>query len=96
MVDGKFKFRLNQSNKDKTIYKLYCVQQGNPEFGCKAKATVFRREDNTFFLYSCDNYHNHFVNKAQIVAEELKQRMVEHVRRDPADPVGEAIRGVVH
>ena len=32
VVDGKFKFRLNQSNKDKTIYKLYCVQQGNLEF----------------------------------------------------------------
>ena len=45
-------------------------------------------------MYSCDNYHKNFVNKAQIVAKELKQRMVEHVRRDPAAPVGEAIRSV--
>ena len=35
VVDGKFK----------TICKMYCVQQGNPEFSCRAKATVVRRDD---------------------------------------------------
>ena len=46
VVEEKYKFRVNQCNKAKTVYKMYCVQQGNPEFGCKAKATVVRREDN--------------------------------------------------
>ena len=55
IVEGKYKFTVNQSNKDKTRYKMYCVQQGNPEFGCRAKATVLKREDGSFFLYSCDN-----------------------------------------
>lgn len=32
VVDGKFNFRFNQANKAKTICKMYCVQQGNPEF----------------------------------------------------------------
>ena len=49
VVEGKFKFRMNKCNKDGTIYKYYCAQQGNPEFGCKAKATIVRREDNSFF-----------------------------------------------
>ena len=72
VVEGKHKFRVNQVNKDRSIFKLYCVQQGNPEFGCKAKATVGRRDDNSFFLYSCDIDHNHLLNKAIIIAEELK------------------------
>ena len=72
VVEGKHKFRMNQVNKDRSFFKLYCVQQGNPEFGCKAKATVGRRDDNSFFLYSCDIDHNHLVNKAIIIAEELE------------------------
>ena len=44
VVDGKYKFRVNQVNKDKSVYKMYCQQQGNPEFSCKAKATVVRHE----------------------------------------------------
>ena len=34
VVQGKYKFRVNQSNKDQTKYKMYCTQQGNPEFVC--------------------------------------------------------------
>ena len=94
VIEGKYRFRLNQTNKEKTIYTMYCVQQGNPEFGCKAKATVVRRDDDSFFLYSCDTEHNHLVNKVAIKAEEYKQRMAELVRTDPAAPVGEAIKSV--
>ena len=91
IVEGKYKFTVNQSNKDKTRYKMYCVQQGNPEFGCRAKATVLKREDGSFFLYSCDKEHSHLVSEALIKAEEYKERMCELVRSDPAAPVGEAI-----
>ena len=94
IVDGKHKFRVNQSNKERTIFKMYCVQQGNPEFGCKAKATVVSRDDGSFFLYSCDLDHNHLVNKAAIIAEELKQKMTELVKKDPATPVGQAIKDI--
>ena len=94
VVEGKYKFRVNQYNKAKTIYKMYCVQQGNPEFACKAKATVVRRNDDSFFLYSCDIVHNHFTTTSEIIAEELKQRMAELVKKDPVAPVGEAIRAV--
>ena len=91
VVEGKYKFRFNQVNKANTVFKMYCVQQGNPEFSCRAKATVVRREDGSFYMYSCDGDHNHLVNQAVIIAEELKQRMAELVRKDPAAPVGEAI-----
>ena len=91
VVEGKYKFRFNQVNKANTVYKMYCVQQGNPEFSCKAKASVVRRDDETFFLYSCDGDHKHLVNSAIIIAEERKLRMAELVRKDPAAPVGEAI-----
>ena len=94
VVEGKFKFRMNKCNKDGTIYKYYCVQQGNPEFACKAKATIVRREDNSFYLYSCDIEHNHLVTKSAIIAEELKQRMADLVRKDPVAPVGDAIRSI--
>ena len=94
VVEGKFKFRVNQINKANTIFTMYCVQQGNPEFSCKAKAKVVRREDDSFYLHSCDKDHNHLVSSAVIIAEELKQRMAEIVSKDPAAPVGEAINTV--
>ena len=94
VVDGQYKFRVNKTNQDNTQFKMYCVQQGNPQFSCKAKAKVAKKEDGTFFLYSCDDEHNHLVNKADITAEELKQRMGELVMKNPADPVGEAIKKV--
>ena len=84
VVEGRFKFRVNQVNKANTIFTMYCVQQGNTEFSCKAKAKVVRTEDGTFFLHSCDKHHNHLVNSALIVAEELKQRMAKIVCKDPA------------
>ena len=66
VVGGKYKFKVNQTNKDKTRYTMYCVMQGNPEFACRAKATVLRRDDGSFYLYSCDREHNHFVSEAII------------------------------
>ena len=94
VVDGQYKFRLNKTNKSKTIYKMYCNQQGNPVFSCTAKAKVGKRDDGGFFLYSCDDHHNHLANKADVTAEELKQRMGEIVKNSPANPVGEAIKHV--
>ena len=40
------------------------------------------------------NEHNHPVNKAAIVAEELEQRMGEKVKKDPSAPVNDAISEV--
>jgi hypothetical protein len=73
---------------------MYCVQQNNPEFGFKARAVVSSRENGSYFMYSCDEYHNHLVNRAEITAEELKQRMAEIVQTNPVEPVGEAIKAV--
>ena len=94
VVEGQYKFRKNKANKEKNRFIMYCVQQNNPEFGCKARAVVSMREDGSYFMYSCDEHHNHFVNKAEIIAEELTQRMAEMVRMSPVEPVGEAIKAV--
>ena len=66
----------------------------NPECGCKARVEESSHEDGSYFMYSCDEYHNHFVNKAEITAEELKQRMAEIVQMNPVEPepVGEIKR----
>ena len=52
---------------------MYCQQQGNPEFICKAKATVVKSDNASYFLYSCDPVHNHMVNQDAVLTEELKQ-----------------------
>ena len=75
-------------------WKMNCVQQTNPEFCCKARALVIRRDDGSFYLYSETGEHNHCVNEAAITAEELKLRMIEIVKKDPSAPVGEAIKTV--
>ena len=62
---------------------MYCNQQGNPVFSCTAKAKVAKRDVGSFFLYSCDDHHNHLANKADVTAEELKQRMGEIVKNSP-------------
>ena len=93
-VEGMYKFRLNKANKEKNKFTMYCVQHNNPEFMCKAKATVCKREDGSYFMFSCDECHSHLVNKAEITAEKLKQRMADIVRMNPVEPVGEAIKAV--
>ena len=35
----------DKTSKDKTQFKMYCVQQGNPQFSCKAKAKVAKKDD---------------------------------------------------
>ena len=94
LVENKFKFRMNGRSKGNMIYRYYCVQQSNPEFGCKAKATVVKKDDGTFFLYSCDANHNHFINEGQILADKYRLEMIDIVRKDPTKPVGEAIKEV--
>ena len=43
--NGQYKFRLNKTSKDKTQFKMYCVQQGNPQFSCKVEAKVAKKEE---------------------------------------------------
>ena len=80
VVDGIHKFRVNRVYKDKTVYKMFCNQYLNPEF--------------FFFLASCDDEHNHLVDEALVKAEEYKIRMDERVMKDPALPVGDAIKAI--
>ena len=47
----------------------------NPEFSCKAKATVLKKENGSFFLYSFDQEHSNLVNQALVKAEEYKLQM---------------------
>ena len=61
---------------------------------CKAKATVFKKVDGTFFLVKEEGDHNHDVNEAAIMAEEYKIKMVEKVKKDPSGQVGEAIKAI--
>ena len=41
VIDGKYKFWYDQTNKYQTIYNMYCVQQANPEFSCRACSLTF-------------------------------------------------------
>ena len=94
VIENQYRFRYNHVSKDNSVFKMYCDQHAHPEHKCKAKATVKRREDDSFLLVHCDSIHTHFVNKSAIKAQELRQRMVEIVKNDPAAPVGDAIKAV--
>ena len=45
-------------------------------------------------MASCDDEHNHLVDEALVNAEEFKLRMDEQVMKDPALPVGDAIKAI--
>ena len=45
-------------------------------------------------MYSYDDDHSHLINKAEIVAEEWKQRMAELAQKNPAKPVSETIKTI--
>ena len=70
------------------------MEKHNPEGGCRAKAIVMRREDGSFHLFSETGNHSHATNKAGIIAEEMKLKMVEIVKKDPTTPVSDAIKAV--
>ena len=74
---------------------MNCVEQTNPEYSCQGKALVIKRpDDGSFYLANEMGDHNHLVNHAAILAEELKLRMVELVKKDPSAPVGDAIKTI--
>ena len=50
------------------------------------------REDESYYLFSCNTEHNRLVSEALIKTEEYKQIMTEQVRKDPPATMGEAIK----
>ena len=93
VVDGKHRYKYNKVSKDGLRWRMTCVEQTNPEYSCSATAMVIKRlDDGRFFLLGEKGDHIHDVNKAAIIAEELKLRMVDIVKKDPSAPVGEAIK----
>ena len=56
VVLGKYKFWVNQVNKDKSVFEMYCHQQGNPEFSCKAKETIDKSDNGSFFCIHVIQY----------------------------------------
>ena len=93
VVENKYKFLFNRRTKD-GVHLDYICSQTQSNLGCKARAKVIRREDGSYFLYKTSNEHNHFVFEAAIIAEELKQKMAEIVRKEPIEPVSDAIEKV--
>ena len=94
IIEGKYKYCVNQVNKAGDIFKMYCTKHTHPEFRCKSKAVVVARDDGSYYLATSDNIHSHLPDQALVKAEELKQRMTEIVKEKPANPVSEAIRAV--
>ena len=73
---------------------MHCVEKSHPDFMCKAKCILTRREDGSFQLAHRKGEHIHTTNKAAVIADEMKQKMVEIVKEDPTTPVGDAIKAV--
>ena len=92
VINGQYKYKWHRVSKDLTKWTMYCLQKGNPEFSCKAKAIVIRREDGTFGLVNEIGDHNHTSNEAANIADEMRVRMKEIVKENPSVPVGEAVK----
>ena len=73
---------------------MTCVQQNNPYYACKAKAWVIKEMDGRFHMEKELDNHSHDPNKALIIAQGLKLKMVEIVKKNPSAPVGKAIKAV--
>ena len=94
IIEDKYKFNVNKTNKDRTTFYMTCSMKRHPEFPCPAKARVCKLEDGHYTLLDFDEDHSHSSIEAQIKAEEMKQNMEDIVRKDPAAPVGEAIKKI--
>ena len=95
IVEGKYRYKYNKVSKDGYKWRMNCVEQTNPEYSCQGKALVIKRpDDGSFYLANEMGDHIHLVNHAAILAEELKLRMVELVKKDPSAPVGDAIKTI--
>ena len=63
---------------------MNCVELKNAEYSCSATAMVVKRlDDRTCFLLGEKGDNMHVVNEAAIIAEELKLRMVEILKKGP-------------
>ena len=94
IVGGQQIYNYNRVTKCGKWWKMNCRQQKNPEFKCKATASVFKKDDGSFVLIKEEKEHNHDVNEAAVIAQGLKLEMVDIVQKDPSAPVADAIKTV--
>ena len=82
-VDVKYEFTAHESTKDGNSW-WYC---------CKYRLTVIKF-DEKWILQQADENHTCEPNRPKVIAELLRHKMKEIVRRDPVRAVGKAVRTV--
>ena len=84
LVDEKFEFLYNKSNKDKSVFYYYCKFRKTKGVLCSAKASLAKYEsedgDVRFILKSWSDEHSHPGCMAEAIAEGMKLEMCRMVQ----------------
>ena len=98
ILKGRHQFVCNKPNEAWTKFLYSCKYSRTPGIRCTSKAIVSRTyqkdgltEDK---VLQFDEEHNHPANEAFVIAEQLKQDMVDIVRKAPEKAVSKAIKKV--
>ena len=98
VIDQRWQFVLNKSNRDRNTFWYQCKQRKTKTIRCEAKATVVKVEVDDaikFILKDFHPTHNHGGSFGNVIAEEMKQKMCKIVERNPENPVGDARKAVI-
>ena len=92
-IDNKYELTAHVLSSDKSCWTYNCKYRLSPMVRCPATAKVISF-DGRWVLHSAEDNHKCEPSRARVTAEELKARMKDIVRKDPAKPVSHAARVV--
>ena len=81
-VDAKYEFTAHESTKDGNSWWYCCKYRLTQKVRCPAKARVIKF-DEKWILQQVDENHTCEPNRPKVIAELLRHKMKEIVRRDP-------------
>ena len=81
-VDSKYEFTSHECSKDGQSWSYSCKYRQTQKIRCPAKASVVKVEDKWILAFA-DDEHNCETNRPRVVAEHLRHKMKELVRKDP-------------
>ena len=98
VIEKKWEFIINRSNKQMTTFWYYCRHRRTKGIQCDAKATVVRMEldgEHKFILKDFTGDHKHPGGMSNAIAEDMKMEMCKMVETNPDKPVSEARNALI-
>ena len=92
-VENKYEFVAHESSKNLDKWLYICKYRRTPKVMCPARARVSLFESK-WIVQHIDDKHTCEPDSGKVIANYMKHRMKEEMRKNPSQPCGEAVRKI--